>query len=283
MKAVVLKQVNGWLFMPASLRFPDGNPRFLLQFPANLAEDQGARYLVLTDANAGYELATRNLIERTLRAGDLFIDVGAHWGYFTMQAATHSAGGVQALAFEADPLNAAILHHNLVVNNLTAVSRLVCAACGDRFDVAPLVANSTMMHSIRGVGLKPPFAQGPPKWVPVLTLDDALIHFPDVVRRRIILKIDVEGFEPQVIAGARGLIKAGRVPLIIWEKGYGFTDGPERAALLSMLGTLDRIGYRHVRPRDEFDTGDCIPFDMKEPYVGNVFSQLGDTTTVPVL
>jgi FkbM family methyltransferase len=273
MKDVVLRLDNGWAVMPASLRSANGTPRFLLQFPANLVNDQGARHLVLSDANTGYELATRNLIERTLRTGDLFIDVGAHWGYFTLQAATHPAGSVRTLAFEADPLNASVLHHNLVKNNLTAVSQLVCAACGDHFDLAALVANTSMGHSIRGVGLKYPFGQGPPKWVPVLALDDALTYFPDVVQRRIILKIDVEGFEPQVIAGARGLIASGRVALIIWEMGHAFADGPERRALLEMLETLDRFGYGHVRPRNAGDSDACCPLDIIEPYVGNVFSQ----------
>src|SRR5579862_7284173 len=109
MNEVVLKAVNGWAVMPASLKSPAGVPRFHLHFPSYLADDGGARHLVFNDLNQGYELPTRNLIERTLRSGDLFIDVGGHWGFFTMQAATHPVGNVRTLTFEADPLNASIL------------------------------------------------------------------------------------------------------------------------------------------------------------------------------
>jgi hypothetical protein len=36
--------------------------------------------LIINEANTGYEPPTRDLLERVLRPGDLFVDVGAHWG-----------------------------------------------------------------------------------------------------------------------------------------------------------------------------------------------------------
>ncbi len=121
-----------------------------------------------------------------------------------MQATTHPAGGIQAVAFEPDPVNAAVLFQNLVANRLTGVAHLVCAACGDRFELAPLVSNEFgMMSSVRGVGLKPPFVQGPPKIVPIVTLDSAFSYFPQAGRARLIMKVDAEGFEPQVMSGAQ--------------------------------------------------------------------------------
>ena len=178
------------------------------------------------ELRSGYELPTRNLLERAIRPGDLFVDVGAHWGFFTLQAATHPARDVTVVAFEPDPANAAILVRNVADNGLTDKVSVVCAACGDDFEIAPLVANSTMMHSIRGVGLKPPFARGPSKWVPVVTLDRALIAFPRAASARIILKVDAEGFEPQVLAGAKSLLRSGRVAIIVWECGRALRTDP---------------------------------------------------------
>jgi hypothetical protein len=78
---------NGWVMLPASLKSPEGRPRFHLTFPYEFASDARANYLVSSEVKGGYELPTRNFLERLFQPGDLFIDVGAHWGFF------HASGG----------------------------------------------------------------------------------------------------------------------------------------------------------------------------------------------
>jgi FkbM family methyltransferase len=278
MADVVLKVDNGWAVLPSSLKLPTNLPRFNLEFPLYLTQDAGARYLVGNEFQNGYEVPTRNLIERVLRAGDLFIDVGAHWGFFTLQAATHPAGNIRALAFEPDPANAAILYRNIVANGLSQVAQVVCAACGDAVEIAPLVSNSSMGHSIRGAGLQnvPPALHGPPKWVPVVSLDAALAYFPHAADGRVILKVDAEGLEPQVIAGARKLLDSGRVGLIVWECGQAFLDGEARLAMIHMLADLTRRGFRHLRPPGHELDGPLVPFRAEERCLTNVFSFAAD-------
>ena len=254
---------NNWVVLAASLALPNGDPRFHLGFPVEFANDPGANCLVANELKLGYELPTRNLLERAIRPGDLFVDVGAHWGFFTLQAATHPATDVTVVGFEPDPANAAILVRNVASNGLNDKVSVVCAACGDDFEIAPLVSNSTMMHSIRGVGLKPPFARGPSKWVPVVTLDRALLSFPRAASARIILKVDAEGFEPQVLAGATALLQGGRVAIIVWECGHAFADGPERCAMRQMLGVLSDLGFRHSRPPSQETDGLLVPFEVE--------------------
>jgi FkbM family methyltransferase len=263
---------NGWVKLPASLRSPDGRPRFHLTFPCEFSSDAGANYLVSSEVRHGYELPTRNFLERLFQPGDLFIDVGAHWGFFTLQAATHPVGDVKVIAFEPDPTNASILYRNTSDHGLTDKVVVICSACGDVIDIAPLVTNSTMMHSINGVGLKPPFARGPSKWVPVVTLDRALVQFPAMTNTRIILKVDAEGFEPQIIDGAKSILQDGRVAVVIWECGRAFANGPERDAMQRMVGTLSNLGFHHLRPPSQEDDGPLGPFDVNQSYFGNVFS-----------
>jgi FkbM family methyltransferase len=270
--AAKLAVKDDWVVFAASLALPTGAPRFYLGFPKALASDAGAKCLLSRELGEGYELPTRNLLERAIRPGDLFVDVGAHWGFFTLQAATHPARDVSVISFEPDPANAAILAKNVVNNGLSDQVKVVGAACGDDFEIAPLVANSTMMHSIRGIGLKPPFARGPSTRVPVVTLDRALAAFPRAHAARIVLKVDAEGFEPQVIAGARALIESGRVAIIVWECGRAFADGPERRAMRQMVGTLEALGFRHRRPPSQEKDGPLAPFDVDGSYVGNVIS-----------
>jgi len=271
---IVLTVKDDWTFVPASLKLPNGEPRFHLSFPREFGNtDLGAKYLVFHEAKEGYEPLTRNLLEGMLRPGDLFIDVGAHWGFFTLQAATHPAGNVTVIAFEPDPTNASILLRNIGNHGLSKTVSVVCAACGDNFDLAPLVTNSSMMHSIHGVGLKGPgYTRGPAHWVSMIALDDALSRFPGVSDRRLILKIDAEGFEPRVIPGARALLQSGRVAMIIWECGRAFSGGPERDAMLTMVSTLDTYGFHHLRSASDEVDSPLSPFFPAEQYHGNVFS-----------
>jgi hypothetical protein len=101
-QTISLQTTNGWAVLPSSLKHPDQSPRFHLHFPAGLAADVGAQHLIVNEANAGYEPPTRDLLKRMLRPGDLFVDVGAHWGFFSLLAATHPAGDIDVVAFQPD-------------------------------------------------------------------------------------------------------------------------------------------------------------------------------------
>jgi FkbM family methyltransferase len=268
---VSLQTVNGWTILPSSLKRPDATPRFNLNFPTHFFSDVGAQHLVGNEVGDGYEPPTRDFIERVLRRGDLFIDVGAHWGFFTMQAATHPAGEIAVISFEPELMNATILTENVVRNKLSKAVTVVCAACGHKSELAPLVTNSTMGHSIRGVSLQQ-HIKGPPKWVPVVTLDAALASLPAQAERRLILKIDSEGFEPNVIAGAQSLLSGGRIAVIVWECGVAFADGSLRDAMIQMASLLSACGFRHFLPPGHSHDGPPIAFVAEAGYSGNVFS-----------
>ena len=270
-QTISLQTVNGWAILPSSLKRSDRSPRFHLHFLASLAGDVGAQHLIINEANAGYEPPTRDLLERVLRPGDLFVDVGAHWGFFSLQAATHPAGGIEVVAFEPDLINATMLTENVGRNKLSNLVTVIGAACGNKNELAPLVLNTTMGHSIRGIGLAPA-ARALSKWVPVVTLDGALANMGKEAPRRLILKIDAEGFEPNVIVGAQALLAAGRVALIIWERGPAFAEGLGRTAMMQMTALLSDCGFRHFLPPAGGHVGAPFAFDPQADYIGNVFS-----------
>jgi FkbM family methyltransferase len=270
-KSIHLQTADGWAMLPSSLKRPDRSPRFHLHFAANFAADVGAQHLIVNEAGAGYEPPTRDLIERVLRRGDLFVDVGAHWGVFSLQAATHPAGDIEVVAFEPDLMNATMLNETIRRNRVSNVVSIVCAACGNKNELAPLVANSTMGHSIRGVGLAPE-VRAVSKWVPVVTLDGALADMGKPAQRRLIVKIDAEGFEPNVILGAQSLLASGRVALVVWECGRAFADGLGRRAMQLTATLLGQCGFRHFRPPPGGHAGPPVVFDAEASYRGNVFS-----------
>jgi len=267
-----LQVANGWAVLPSSLKRADETPRFNLTFPAFYSTDIGAQTLVTGELRDGYEVPTRNLIERTLRRGDLFIDVGAHWGFFTLQAATHPAGDIAVVSFEPELMNAVVLSENVATNKVNEAVTVICAACGSGHDLAPLTTNSTMGHSINGIGLPENGIRGRPQWVAVIGLDAALANLRTQADRRLILKIDAEGFEPRIIAGARSLLRSGRIALIIWEWGTAFVEGRERDAVREMLAFLGGCGFRHFQPPAHDKDGRLCEFAIESAYLGNVFS-----------
>jgi FkbM family methyltransferase len=261
---------DGWAILPSSLKRPDGTPRFNLNFPKHLVTDPGAVHLVANEAGNGYEPPTRDIVERILRRGDLFVDVGAHWGFFALQAATHPAGEIDVIAFEPDLMNATILSENVARNQLSNVT-VICAACGSEFGLASLMTNSTMGHSIRGADLRID-GTGPSKWVSVVTLDGALASLQKHVGQRIILKIDAESFEPHIISGAKSLLRSGRVALIVWECGGDFVKGRGQAAMVQMVAFLSDCGFQHLQSPADANDRRYIRFDAAGGFSGNVFS-----------
>ena len=271
-KVQLPKAKDGVPLLPSVFKDGRGRPRFHLPIPPQLLSDVAIKHLVEREAGfGGFEYPTRAFLNAHLQPGDLFIDVGAHWGIMALTAATKAPGEIKVLAVEAHPLNVVCLVDAVVRNHLQAHVEVVSAAAGDATGTAPLVANSTMGHSVHGIGLKGIRPQGYAISVPLVTLDQLLAERPELAERPTIIKIDVEGFEPQVIQGATELLDSGRVKAIIWEKGRAFDDQPGFSAMVDMVTGLEKRGFRHRMLPSHDLGGPLLPF---VPGAGscNVFS-----------
>ena len=258
--------------LPSAFRGAGGGPRFHLTIPQGLLQDPGIRLLVLHETErSGYEYPARRFLDEHLRPGDVFIDVGAHLGMFALQSATLPAGRIDVLAIEAHPTNVIQLLRAVNENRLTERIEVIAAAAGGEDGTAPLVFNSTMGHSLHGFGLP----DGAPRLggvtVAVLTIDRILATRPALHGRRVFLKIDVEGFEPEVVAGAGRLLASGRLAAVIWEYGMAFRRGERRAAMEAMCARLAAGGFRMYRFPHPTMGGPLLPF-VATPECCNVFA-----------
>jgi FkbM family methyltransferase len=254
----------------------DGKPRFTMVLPPGTLKDPGVQALVRGETErGGYEYPTRAFIDAHLGAGDLFIDVGAHWGIYALHAATRHRGGVRVLAIEAHPGNIGPLSQGVTANGLGASVEIICAAAGARPGSAPLVFNSTMGHSLHGLGLPEGAGRLGQITVPVLPLDLLLAERPELAERRILLKVDVEGYEPEVMEGARATLDTGRVAAVIWEHGSAFRSGERREAMMAMCAALEARGYRQFRFPHPTMGGPLVPF-APTPECYNVFALAPD-------
>ena len=242
----------------------DGTTRFTMTAPRQFLSDPGVGFLIRRErAGIGYEYATRALLDAHLKPDDLFLDIGAHWGIMALQAATLHTGvnktrkktskkdQTHVLAFEPAPHNVVHLNRWLEANNVADRAEVIAAAVSDRPGKGGLRPESTMGHSL---------VRTDKGDIPVVTIDGELKKRPKLAGRRVIVKIDVEGHEPEVIAGMKTLLKSGKVAMVIWERGveYNKPEGQER--LKALRAQFAALGFTAWRFESEDKAGALVPF-----------------------
>ncbi len=236
----------------------DGRSRYRMLAPHGFLSDPGVRYLVERERKGiGYEYATRSFLDAHLRPGDLFIDVGAHWGIMSLHAATRWPGEISVLACEPTPRNLPHLRRWISENALGEAVEVVPAAIADADGHGEMRPQSTMGHSL---------AKAERGSIAVTTVDALLAARPHLSGRRVVVKIDVEGSEGEVIAGMAGLLATGRVAAIIWERGRTHDE----ASVAAIRRPLAELGFTAWRFDSEDKAGPLIPF-VDDGRIDNVF------------
>jgi FkbM family methyltransferase len=165
-----------------------------------------------------------------LRGDDLFVDVGANVGAYTVLAC--SAVGAQAFAFEPVPSTYTRLLDNVRLNRTEDRVRCINAAVGDvPGTIAFSSADDTTNHAIATEEHRSDAIE-----VEVTTLDRALADFSPTL-----IKIDVEGYETLVVRGAAATLAAPSLLAVIMELNgngtrYGFDDE-------KLIGTMAALNF----------------------------------------
>jgi FkbM family methyltransferase len=200
----------------------------------------------------GHETALTQWIARRLSAppSGLFVDVGANMGWHVLHAARHPAVE-SVVAFEPDAFNAWLLDQNLSYNGVGNVV-VCCCAVGAAPGVAKLhrfKASNLGRHSViadSGLGSR---------LTPLVDLDGALANLGFGERRVVMLKIDVEGYEPAVIEGAR--LTLARTDVVILEHSPDLS----RAGGLSPAIVVDRLTAHGFASFVLGDDGNLLAYD----------------------
>ena len=185
------------------------------------------------------EPGTRHLIQRILSPGDVFIDVGANIGMHTLAAAQAMRGHGRVIAFEPYPPTARLLEQTVWMNGFTPVIDIHCvAATDDQRDRTLYLGATSGHHSL--FPLDESFAtDNASVKVQATTIDQITAN----VQVATLIKIDAEGAELEVLAGAAALVKRSKDVGIIAEFGNSHlkrTSGTaqEWLAHFSKLGFL---------------------------------------------
>jgi FkbM family methyltransferase len=152
-----------------------------------------------------HEFEDMAFVLHALRKEDLFVDIGANVGTYTVLAA--KVVGARVVAFEPIPTTTVVLRDNIALNGISSRVdvRTSCAGAAPG-SVLMTTGSDTMNHVIA----KPPEASGALS-VAVETVDSVVASPP------FMLKIDVEGYEREVLRGAAATLANPSLQCVIME------------------------------------------------------------------
>ncbi|WP_337997627.1 FkbM family methyltransferase [Oleispirillum naphthae] len=211
-----------------------------LQVPANL------RYTTLTAFVMRDHLEPElHHLPRLVRAGDVFIDIGANIGVYSLRAASLAGPQGRIVAVEPGADALAALRRNMALNPERAVT-VVAAALGDHTGTATLyhVGNG---YDPQAFSLLSDETANGEESVPLTTLDamcaDLALAQVDCV------KMDAEGVEPLVLAGGRATLERFH-PAVILEMNIA-TLGRRSSPTHQAWDFLEGLGYGFHRIIDD--------------------------------
>lgn len=207
-------------------------------------------------------------LQSRLRAGQTVVDIGGCRGAVTIAASRAVGPTGRVICFEPDPDNHARLLLNLRRNGSPANVTAVNAAVFDREGQLEL---QQFGHEARGWSTLGRFeldGRRPVASVPVRTVTLDGYCRANGIDRIDVLKIDAEGAEPQVLAGARGLIGRGAVGEIYFEISQKPLEGLGHT-IDDVLNPLLALGCRFELVRVDGSTQAVDPKAIHQSFWGD--------------
>lgn len=207
-----MKEALGKMF-----KFPLSFIPKLICMPILQGRARGMKWLV-NSFNHGcwlgtYERKTRVAFEKAVKKEDVVYDIGANVGFYTLLASVLVGPNGKVYAFEPLPENIKYLRKHLEINNITNV-KIIEAAVSDHNGIGSFICPSDRRMACLS-------SEGELK-VKIFSLDEAILkdNFPIPQY----LKIDVEGGEMSVLAGAKMLLLEHHPIIFLATHGYQRRD-----------------------------------------------------------
>lgn len=196
-----------------------------------------------------YDLAVSEALFRLISPRNTVVDAGANVGYMTVLACVAAGSGGRVLSFEPHPELFAVLGRNVAEargNWDVATVEAHQAALGERSGAAELhlPPDFETNDGVARIAAEPA-ADGRALTVRVVALDEIMGDAPIDV-----LKLDVEGYEPQVLKGTERAILERRIKHIVFED-HSVADSEVVRMLRAAGYQLYSLGWSMQGPRVE--------------------------------
>lgn len=206
-----------------------------------------------------FDRGLTSILLRYLRPGDVFFDVGAHFGYFSLLASSLVGPEGRVLAFEPTPSTFGVLERNLLRHPNASAFRIALHAQRGRASFSDFGVRYSAYNSLFAPRLDERNrrrARAIRHVVETWAVDDFVADrgvVPDFV------KIDAESAEYAVLRGMRHTVERRR-PLISLEVGdFDLPNAPSSRTTIEFL--LER-GYEAL----EFRGGQIVPHSPRDRY-----------------
>jgi FkbM family methyltransferase len=200
------------------------------------------------------EPGTRLLIERIMKTGHTYVDVGANIGMHVLAAARAMRGQGRIICFEPFPETSRLLEKSVWINGYAGQVSVHNAGVSDRPGRQPLFLGQTSgHHSLFPLASQLASAQ-PPVEVDLVRLDDALPGNAQVD----LIKIDVEGAEIDALAGSVATISRNPDIGLIVEFGASHLQRSSHA-VAEWLGHFERLGLSYMAINPETGALEALP------------------------
>lgn len=203
------------------------------------------RGLLFPERQIAYDFAMHKSYEHALiqwamemiDPSKVFVDIGAHVGTWSLAFARKCR---QVHSFEPTPRTFHFLCGNIALNNLDDHIQVHNLALADKEGRMPIYKGS---EDGGGNSLLPMLDRKPTWMVDVVTLDSLMLTNVGL------LKIDVEGFEKNVLQGAQETLKANGYPTIFFESWVPEREEegiPSVSLRRELFEYIESIGYKVV-------------------------------------
>jgi len=212
-----------------------------------------------------FEAAETKLLRKLLSNADLFVNVGANFGYYVCMARQMN---VRSIAIEPVPVNLETLRRNIEINNWVDDIEVHPVACGEITGTAVIYGEGTGASFISGWARNPNALS---HTVPVRPLDDLLAN--ETITAKTVFLVDVEGFELEVLRGAKGILASADRP--VWILESGLTDHrPGEQMNLGFLDVMEIILNNDYRVFSALDTSFEITLETVKDSIAKGVDQL---------
>lgn len=208
--------------------------------------------MVFVDDLEGVE---RRLLRQLLRPGDVFVDVGANFGLYTIDASKLIGESGSVLAFEPSPDAYGHLQHNISLAGVRNVD-VRQLALSDSDGTAVLKTSRDGRDAWNTLGQSLHGGQVDSQRVTTARLDDVLAALLPMARPTM-MKIDVEGWECHVLRGAERLLGRADAPILQVEFApkYFEVNGSHISALRHEIlrhgyDLFNAVNAQSMRPHD---------------------------------
>jgi FkbM family methyltransferase len=192
-----------------------------------------------------FERLQRGLLDRLVQPGAAVIDVGANVGFYTCLFAQRVGPNGSVAAIEPTPETFRRLLENVRANGLAERVQCLQVAVADRPGTCDLhlfpegddVFNSLTCKTVHG-------RKSTGKTVPVKTVTLDQLVAPVDESQDVFVKVDVEGFEHEVLAGGRAALAREKLSLMVEISGRARrSDGKHPAEAVAMVQKYGFAAY----------------------------------------